>query len=167
MNCHQSGYADTLHEELAHSMSGRFGGDHRNIDILWRRDLLEVDVEAVGEHERFPRRHVRRDFLIVQITLEVVMYKDHDYVRLLGGTAGVQDAQARGFGFYPGFAARIESDDDVHAGIAQIQRMRVALAAIADDGDCAPLQEFEISVFFVIAFCHVYSVERSLTVAAQ
>ena len=31
-----------------------------------RRDLLEVDIEAVGEHERLARRHVRGDVLVVR-----------------------------------------------------------------------------------------------------
>ena len=48
----------------------------------------------------------------------------------------------------------IEADDHVDARVAQIQRVRVSLAAVADDGDCLALQMLEVSVFFVIAFCH-------------
>ena len=41
-------------------------------------------------------------------------------------------------------------DHDVHAAIAQVERVRVALAAIADDGDRLALEQAQISVFFVI-----------------
>ena len=72
----------------------------------------------------------------------------------LGGFGGGQDLQAGGFGLGPALAAGVEADHHVDAGIAQVQRVGVALAAVADDGDRAALQVIEISVFFVIAFWH-------------
>ena len=59
-----------------------------------------------------------------------------------------------GFRLLPALAARVQADDDVETGIAQIQRVRVSLASIADDGDRAALQAIEIAVFFVKAFQH-------------
>ena len=58
----------------------------------------------------------------------------------LAASAVRHHLQTRGFRLLPALAARIQADDNVDARIAQIQRMRMALAAIADDGDRAALQ---------------------------
>ena len=72
----------------------------------------------------------------------------------LAASAVDMTLQAGGFGLRPALAAGGQADDDVDAGIAQVERVGVALAAVADDGDGAALQVVEISVFFVIAFSH-------------
>ena len=66
-------------------MTRRLGRNHGHIHIRRRRDLLEVDVEAVGEHQGLAGGHVGRDLVLVEISLNVVGHQDHDYVRGLGG----------------------------------------------------------------------------------
>lgn len=39
------------------------------------------------------------------------------------------------FSAFARIAAVIQSDDDVYAALVQVQRMRVSLAAVADDSD--------------------------------
>ena len=58
----------------------------------------------------------------------------------LGGVGGGHDLEAGGFGLRPALAAGVQADHDVDARIAQIQRVRVALAAVADDGDRRPFE---------------------------
>ena len=113
-----------------------------------------MDVEAVREHERLAGRHVRRDLLVVQVALDMIGDQDHHHLGGFGGVGDRHHFQAGGFRFRPGLAALIEADHYVHARIAQVQRVRMALAAVADDGDGAAFQVVQISVFFVKAFCH-------------
>ena len=70
----------------------------RHVDIRRRRDLAEVDVEAVREHERLAGGHVRRDVVVVEVALDVIGDQDHDHVGGLGGVGGGQDLEAGGFG---------------------------------------------------------------------
>ena len=51
----------------------------------------------------------------------------------LAASAVVITRKPGGFGLGPALAARVQADDHAHAGIAQIQRVRVALASIADN----------------------------------
>ena len=48
-------------------------------------NLAEVNIEAVGEHQRFARGHVRRDFGAIQIALNMVGHQDHAGVGRFGG----------------------------------------------------------------------------------
>ena len=107
----------------------------------------EVDVEAVGEHQRLALFQVGRDFVLVEIGLDVIGDQDHDDVGGFGGVGDGQDFQAGGFGFRGALAAGIEADDDVDAAVAQVQRVGVALAAVADDGDCFAVKEAQTPSF--------------------
>ena len=57
-----------------------------------------------------------------------------------------------------GLALRIQAQtyDHVQAGIAQVQRMRVPLAAVADNRDGLAFEEANIAVLFVITLCHLF-----------
>ncbi len=44
-----------------HQMAGTFGSDHEHVDVLRRVDGAEVDVEAVGEHQRVAGLEVGSD----------------------------------------------------------------------------------------------------------
>ena len=48
--------------------------------------------------------------------------------------------------------AAVQTNNDVQARVAQVQRMRMSLAAVSDDGDGLALQRREASVFFVKSF---------------
>ena len=55
-----------------------------------RLDLAEVDVEAVGEHQRLAGGQVRRDVLVVEVALDMIGDQDHDHVGGFGGFGGVR-----------------------------------------------------------------------------
>src|ERR1035438_4280020 len=116
-----------------------------------------MNVEAVREHQRLARREVRRDVLVIQIALNVVGYQDHYDVGGLCGLGRGQNFEAGGLRLGARLAAFIQPHHHVDAGIPQVQRMRVALAAVSDNRDRAPVQVIEISVFFVKPSGHVFS----------
>jgi hypothetical protein len=133
VNRYQRRHSNAFSEQLAHAMTGCFGRDHGNIDVGWRLDLSEVNIEAVREHERLAFGHVRRDFLGVQVALDVIGDQNHYEVSRFGGFGYGQDFQARGYGFRNALAAARQPDNHVHAAIAQVERVGVALASVADD----------------------------------
>ena len=52
-------------------------------------------------------------------------------------------------------AARPLADDDVHAAVAEVLGLGVALRAVADDGDGLALERVEVGVFVVVnRGCH-------------
>ena len=81
-------------------MAGALGGDHDHVDVLGRHDLAEVDVEAVGEHQRLAVLQVGRDVVLVDDGLRLVGDQHHDDVGLLGGLGGGEDLK-------PAFSARL------------------------------------------------------------
>ena len=64
--------ADAFGEQLPHAMARSLGRDHGNIDVRRRRDLPEMNVEAVREHQRLAGGQVRRDVARVKIALHVI-----------------------------------------------------------------------------------------------
>ena len=119
-----------------------------------RRDVAEADVEAVREEERGVVLQVRLDLLGVDGALVLVRREDHHHVRLLHGVRNSGDLQALLLGTCPGGRANAETDGHVNAGVAQVQRVGVALGAVADDGDLLGLDECEIGIVVVEHFSH-------------
>ena len=66
--------------------------------------------------------------------------------------AHFRDFQSCLLGLVPGSAALTQSDGDLHAGIVQVLRVRVALRTEAHDGDFLALDEREVAIFVVIHF---------------
>ena len=65
-----------------------------------------------------------------------------------------ENFQPGGFRFGLALAAFRQADNRIEAGIAQIQRMRVTLAAVADNGDRLAFEQRRIAVFFVVSLNH-------------
>src|SRR5690606_12453301 len=87
---------DALLEELAHALARGLRRDHRDVDVVRRNDRLEVDREAMGEHERLARRQVRGNALFVDRLLLVVGHEHHDHIGLLSGLFDGGDLQPFG-----------------------------------------------------------------------
>ena len=116
-------------------MARCLGSNHGYVDIGRRHDGPEVDGEPVCEHQRLARLEPRLDLRFIQVGLQMIRNQDHDDVGGLGGLRDGHHFQPRGLRFGPALAAFVEPDNDIATGIAQIQRMRVPLAAVADNGD--------------------------------
>ena len=113
-----------------------------------------ADIEAVSESQRAAFLQVRRDLALVDVGLLLVRNQDHRDVRLLDGLGHRQNLQAVGLRRRLGLRALIEADDDVHAAVLQVQRVGVALAAVADNRHGFLLQKIKIRVLVIISFCH-------------
>ena len=114
-----------------------------------RLDVAEPDVEAVAEEQRVAVLEVGRDRLGVDGALHLVGGEDDDEVGLLHRLGDGQDPQALGLGLGAAPAALGQADAHVDARVAQVQRVGVALAAVADDGDLAPLDHGQVGIVVV------------------
>ena len=106
------------------------------------------------EGKRFALGQIGLDALFVEFGLFFVRGQDHDDVRDFRSLFRRHDFQAGCFGLRPGLAALIQADDDFHSAFMQVERMRVALAAIADDGDRFAFKDLDVAVGLVVYFCH-------------
>ena len=156
MHGDQRGNAHAFGEQLAHAMAGGLGRDHRHIDVGRRIDLPEVNVEAVREHQRLAGGQMRRDVALIQVALHVIGNQHHHDVGCLGGIGRRQHAQPGRFGLGAALARFRQAHHDLQAGIAQIQRMRVPLAAVADNPDGLTFEEADIAVLFVVTLRHLF-----------
>ena len=75
-------HAPTRLELAAHQVSGRFGGDHRDVHPGRRHDLAEVDVEPVSEEERLAAPERWSDAGLVHRPRLLVGDEHHDHVGL-------------------------------------------------------------------------------------
>ena len=134
----------------AHEVTGTLRRDHPHVDALGRRDLLEVDVEAVRERERVTVDEVRLDVGLVDLLLLGVGQQHHHDVGGLHRFAGGQHRETRGFGLRLRLRALAQADDDVDARVLQVQRVRVSLRAVAQDRDLLVGDEAEVGVILVV-----------------
>ena len=84
------------------------------------------------EQQRLAGGEVRLDGLGVQTALLVVRREDHDDVGLGARLGGSHDAQALGLGLGTALAALGQPDPHVDAGVAQVEAVGVALAAVPE-----------------------------------
>ena len=94
------------------------------------------------------------DRLGVDVALDLVGREDDDDVSLLDRLGDTEDPQALLLGLGPALGSLEESDADVDAGVAQVERVRVPLAAVADDRHMAALDDAQICVVVVKQFSH-------------
>ena len=101
-----------------------------------------------------PGCQVRRDVGLVDRALRRVRREHHDHVRPRRRVGDRQHLHAGRLGLGGRLAARAQADAHVDAAVLQIQRVRVALRAVADDGDLLALDEGEVRVLVVVDRCH-------------
>ena len=112
-----------------------------------------MDVEAVSEGQGSARLQVRLDVLLVHGGLVLIGQQDHDHVGLGDGLADRLDLKALLLGELDGLGGRAQADDHVNAGVAQVQRMRVALGAVTEDGDLLAIEHGQIGVLLIPDSC--------------
>ena len=133
-----------------HEVAGALRGDHDHVDVGDGLHQFEADVETVGEGNGLTGGEVRCDVAIEDLGDVGVGERDHHKVSPLGCVAHAHDAQACGLGLGLGRRAVAQPDDDVDPGFLQVQRMGVALAAVAEDGHLGAEDDRGISIFFVV-----------------
>ena len=108
-------------------MAGALGGDHADVDALGCGDLVEVDREAVGEHQQVALGDAVGDLLVPDVGLLLVGQQDHHHVALAGGIGDVEDLEALLLGRRARRRIGTQADDDVDSRFLQVQSVRVSL----------------------------------------
>ena len=85
------------------------------------------------------------------LLLHVVGHEDRDDLRAADRVGDGADRRGRPPRRRARRASLAQADDDVDAGVVQVQRVRVTLAAEADDGDLA-VEQVEVAV--AVNGCH-------------
>ena len=151
MDRDQAGHAAALEIFAAHGVAGALRRDHQHVEVGARIDQVEMHVEAVGEQQRRALLHVVVQMLAIDVALQFVRGQHHHHVGPLGGLGDFHHLEAGGLGLLRGGRALAQRDGDVlDAGILQVQRMGMALAAVADDDDLLALDQIDVGVAIVI-----------------
>ena len=146
---HQAWHAAALLVLAADEVTGSLRSDEADVDAGRRVDLIEVDGEAVGEHQQVAGGDPVGDVRFPDLRLLLVGKEDHHDVAAAGGVGDVEHLEARGLG--GGAARRVgaKADDDVDAGFLEVERVGVALRAVAEDRDGLALERRERRVVLV------------------
>ena len=108
----------------------------------------------MGEEQGVARHQAWCDRAGVQGPLHVVRGENHDQVRLFAGQLGRGDLQSLAGGGLPATGSLRQAHPDVHAGVAQRQRVRVPLTAVAEHRDVTPLDDCQVRLVVVEDVCH-------------
>jgi ketol-acid reductoisomerase len=126
-----------------------FRRDERAIDPGGGDDLTEMDVEPVRAEQHVAGFEVRLDVLGVDVALNFVGQEDVDQVPLVGGLGGRDGCETVLHGLIVIGGAGTLADDDVAAGITQVLRVGMSLAAVADDRDRLAFEQTQVGVLVV------------------
>ena len=97
---------------------------------------LEVNAEARGQKRSSCRRRDWARWTRCRPSSRfLIRHQNHDDVGALGGFAHIENFQSLRLHLGARGTVGRESDDHFQSAVAQVQRVRVALAAVADDGD--------------------------------
>ena len=126
-------------------------GRHAQHHVDERRRLDQAEVHGIpgGEVEHLALAQVGRDVVEVDLALVLIGQQDQEDIgtsNSVGDAHHLEAVRARGFRV----AVFDVADDDVQPGVAQVLRLRVALAAIAQGRDELALQVFEIGVLLQV-----------------
>jgi hypothetical protein len=116
-------------------MAGALGRDERDVDLGGRDDLAVVDREAVAEEEHVPGGDPVLEAVLPDLAVQLVGSEQHNDVALTRRVGGLEHPQAVALGLGPARRALAQTDDDVDPRVLEVERVGVALGAIADDGD--------------------------------
>ena len=90
------------------------------------------------------------DVLLVDLGLDLVGDEHHDDVGLLRRVIHAHDLEAGLLCRLGGLGALAQAHADVHAGVHEVERMGVALGAVADDGDLLAQDHLGVDVVLVV-----------------
>ena len=103
----------------------------------------------MAEEEHVAGGDAVADAGLPHLRVQLVGHEHHHDVALAGGIGGLDDAEPVLLGLGDGRRVGTETDDDRHAGVMKVQRMRVALRAVTDDRDGLAVELVEICVVVV------------------
>ncbi len=151
VNGHQAGHAAAFGVFAAHGVARAFRRHHDDVDAFFRLDQAEVHVQAVRECDRGTRLDVVVDVFLVGLCLKFIGHGEHDDVAPCGRFGDTHNLQAFTFGFLGRGRAFAQGNNKVlGARVAQVQRVGVALGAVAQDGDFLVLDQVDVAIAIVI-----------------
>ena len=145
-------HAAAFGEGTAHEVAGTLGGNHDDVHVLGADDLLEVDVEAVGKHQRVAGFQVGGNVRLVDVSLHFIGQKHHDHICLGTGFGSAHGLKAVLLGQIVVGSSGTLAYDHIDAGITKIEGMGMALAAVTQDSNCLVLEEGKIGIVVIIRF---------------
>ena len=69
----------------AHRMAGPLRRDHQNIEIAARLDQIEMNVEAMREHQGRALLKIMFEMVAIDVALQLVRGKQHHHIGPFGG----------------------------------------------------------------------------------
>ena len=150
----QARHAFALQIFAAHSVAGAFGRNHRHVHISRRLNQAKVDVEAVGKHQHIAGLQVGGNVFLIHFGLLFIVNQNHNNISLFGGFGRIINRKALSLRLGPGFAALVQTDNNLTTGIFQVFGVRMALGAIADNRNLLALQFCQITIFLIKNFPH-------------
>ena len=148
-------HAATLGVRATNEVTGALRRDHDDVDALGRRDALEANVEAVRERERLAVGEVLLHMFVVDLLLFGVGRQHHDDVGPLRRVGERLHVETGFFRLGDRRRAVAQSDDHVDAGVLQVQRVGVTLAAVTDDRNFLAADDRDVGVLVVVNVrCH-------------
>ncbi len=127
--------------------------DHYNVDILRRHYLLEMDVEAVAETERFALFHMGSDLLAKSTGLIFIRDKNVDDVRPLCRLRYVADLKTVLHGLLVALVL-YAPDYNPATRIPQVVGLRLPLIPVSDYRYSSVLERAYVRVLIIINLCH-------------
>ena len=120
-------------------------------------DLAEVNREAVCKAQRLTCGKIRFDISLIHIRLALVVNEDHNDVSILRRVRSSHNLQAGRFCFCPALGAVVQTDNDIHAALMQVQCMRMTLRAVTDDRNGLAVELLKIAILLIEnSVCHFY-----------
>ena len=107
----------------------------------------------MSEHQHVACFQVRLDVLLIHISLLLIIDQDHDDVSLLSSLSSGVYVEALLLSLSPGLGALVQTDNNIAAGLLQVQGMCMTLAAVADDCDGLAIQQRQITVCLIKNLC--------------
>src|SRR5216684_3468286 len=151
----ERGRSATFRENFANAVAGSFWSDHGDVDSGRRLDGAETNVETVREHQCLARLEIWFDGIAIELGLFGIWNENHDDVGPGSSFRGGIDSQACLLRFGARGAPFVKANADGDAAIAQIERVRVALRTVANDGDLLCLDQGNVRGIVVVEICHL------------
>ena len=104
----------------------------------------------MGKGEGIARFEIGADIGFVHGLLDLVVDQDHHDVPPLAGLGHIGYLQPFGLGLSAPLATRAQAHHHLDTALRQVERMRVALTAVADDGHGLVREQVEIGVVVVV-----------------
>src|SRR5579885_3271321 len=134
MHGDKAGCASAFLKDFAHTMARSFGRRKKYIYARRRLNGAIADVKSVGKGQRLARLQVLRDFFVVELALRFIRRENHDDVGPCGGIGNRGDFKSGLLCLVNGPARSRQPDAHMHTGVLKVERMGMALRAVADVG---------------------------------